>query len=94
MRRKASAAIGEVGLPHHAIPIALLFFNLGVEVGQLVFVAAVLTAAGLYRRAMAYRLVDPAPVQRTVNRLDVTIAYAIGAMAASWLIERTSAFFA
>jgi len=37
-----AGALAEVGLPHHAIPIALLFFNLGVEIGQLAFVAAVL----------------------------------------------------
>jgi hydrogenase/urease accessory protein HupE len=87
-----AGALAEVGLPDHAIPIALLFFNLGVEIGQLVFVAAVLTAGGLFRRAIALRL-EPALVQRTVNRLDVTAAYAIGAVAAYWLIERTSAFF-
>ena len=78
-----------MGLPHHAIPVALLFFNLGVEIGQLVFVAAVLTAAGLFRRAIALR-VEPALVQRTVSRLDVTAAYAIGAVAAYWLMERIS----
>ena len=87
-----AGALAEVGLPHHAIPIALLFFNLGVEIGQLAFVAAVLTAGGLFRSAMALRL-EPALVQRTVNRLDVITAYAIGTMAAFWLIERTSAFF-
>ena len=41
-----AGALAEVGLPHHAIPIALLFFNLGVEIGQLAFVAAILTRAG------------------------------------------------
>jgi hypothetical protein len=88
-----AGALAEVGLPHHAIPIALLFFNLGVEIGQLVFVAAVLTAGGLLRRAIALYL-DPPLVQQTVNRLDVTAAYAIGIVAAYWLMERTSAFFA
>jgi hydrogenase/urease accessory protein HupE len=88
-----AGALAEVGLPQHAIPLALLFFNLGVEIGQLVFVAAVLAAGELFRRAIALRL-EPALVQRTVSRLDVTAAYAIGAMAAYWLIERTSAFFA
>ena len=86
-----AGALAEVGLPHHAIPVALLFFNLGVEIGQLVFVA-ILTAAGLFRRAIALR-VRPALVQRTVSRLDVTAAYAMGAVAAYWLMERTSAFF-
>ena len=56
------------------------------------FVAAVLAAGGLFRTAMALRL-EPALIQRTVNLLDVIAAYAIGTLAAFWLIERTSAFF-
>jgi hydrogenase/urease accessory protein HupE len=88
-----AGALAEVGLPQHAIPVALLFFNLGVELGQLAFVAAVLTAGGLFRTAMALRL-EPALIQRTVNRLEVIAAYAIGTVATFWLIERTSAFFA
>jgi hydrogenase/urease accessory protein HupE len=87
-----AGALAEVGLPQHAIPVALLFFNLGVEIGQLAFVAAVLTAGDLFRTAMALRL-EPALIQRTVNRLDVIAAYAIGTVAAFWLIERTSALF-
>ena len=88
-----AGALAEVGLPDHAIPIALLFFNLGVEVGQLAFVAAILLTGELVRRALALRF-EPAPTQRAADRLDVTAAYAIGALAAYWLIERTSAFFA
>jgi len=87
-----AGALAEVGLPQHAIPVALLFFNLGVEIGQLAFVAAVLTVGGLFRTAIALRL-EPALIQRAVNRLDVIAAYAIGTVAAFWLIERTSAFF-
>ena len=88
-----AGALAEVGLPQHAIPIALLFFNLGVEIGQLVFVAAVLTLAWLLRNA-ATAPRKPVLLQRTVNRFDVIAAYAIGAVAAYWLIERTTAFFA
>ncbi len=87
-----AGALAEVGLPQHAIPIALLFFNLGVEIGQLAFVAAVLGAGGLFYTVMALRL-EPALMRRAVNRLDVISAYAIGTVAAFWLIERTSAFF-
>jgi hydrogenase/urease accessory protein HupE len=76
-----AGALAEVGLPQHAIPVALLFFNLGVEIGQLAFVAAVLAAGGLFRTAMALRL-ELALIQRTVNRLDVIAAYAIGTVAA------------
>ncbi len=88
-----AGALAEVGLPHHAIPVALLFFYLGVEIGHLMFVAAVLAAGWLFRRIVALRL-TPARVQRTVDQLDMVAAYAIGTMAAFWLVERTSAFFA
>jgi hydrogenase/urease accessory protein HupE len=87
-----AGALAEVGLPQHAIPVALLFFNLGVEIGQLAFVAAVLAAGGLFRTAMTLRI-EPVLIQRAADRLDVNAAYAIGTVAAFWLIDRTSAFF-
>jgi hypothetical protein len=86
-----AGALAEVGLPHHAIPIALLFFNLGVEIGQLAFVAAVLSVGWLSRHMASFRF-KPVEVQRTVDGIDVAAAYAIGAVAAFWLIERTTAF--
>ena len=45
-----AGALTEIGLPEHAIPLALLFFNVGVEVGQLIFIAAVFLAWSLLRR--------------------------------------------
>ena len=86
-----AGALAEVGLPHHAIPVALLFFNLGVEVGQLAFVAAVLNTGWLLRRAASVRF-QPALIQRKVDGIDVAAAYGIGAVATCWLIERTTAF--
>jgi hydrogenase/urease accessory protein HupE len=87
-----AGALAEVGLPHHAIPIALLFFNLGVEIGQLVFVAAVQTTGWFFYRVASLRF-EPARAQQNVSRLHVATAYAIGGVAAFWLIERTTAFF-
>ena len=37
-----AGALTEIGLPQNSIPMALLFFNVGVEIGQLLFIAAVL----------------------------------------------------
>jgi hypothetical protein len=88
-----AGALAEVGLPQHAIPVALLFFNVGVELGQLVFVAAVLSLVWLLRQA-ASQLMEGAFVKRAFDRLDVAMAYGIGVIAAYWLIERTIAFFA
>ena len=44
-----AGALSEIGLPAGHIPVALLFFNVGVEIGQLLFVAVVLSLAALVR---------------------------------------------
>ena len=87
-----AGALAEVGLPQHAIPVALLFFNLGVEIGQLAFVAVIMAAGWIFRRGIAL-CAKPASVPQADNRLDFAAAYAIGTIAAFWLIERTYAFF-
>src|SRR3954471_4635915 len=45
-----AGALGEVGLPENEIPLALLTFNVDVEIGQLLFVGAVLLALAASRR--------------------------------------------
>ena len=78
-----AGALSEVGLPAHAIPTALLFFNLGVELGQVSFVAVVLLAIFAARRLRwAQRAwLEPLP------------AYAIGAIAAYWTADRVAGFW-
>jgi len=77
-----AGALSEVGLPQQAIPLALLFFNVGVELGQLTFVAAVIAVAAAIRRVpwtwpeWAWRIVP----------------YATGTLAMFWVIQRTSVF--
>jgi len=88
-----AGALVEVGLPQHAIPIALLFFNVGVEIGQLIFVAAILSLLWLSRHA-ASLLLEARLVKTAFDRFDMAVAYAIGIVAADWLVERTTAFFA
>jgi hydrogenase/urease accessory protein HupE len=77
-----AGALAEVGLPQKAIPVALLMFNVGVEIGQLVFIAAALTAGALLSRL-------PLPRRRW---LDYAVPYSIGAVAMFWVIERVGAF--
>ena len=77
-----AGALAEVGLPTKAIPIALLFFNVGVEIGQIVFVTSMLTVAALVGRIRVAR-----PVWA-----DAIPPYAIGAVAMFWVIERVLAF--
>jgi hypothetical protein len=77
-----AGALSEVGLPEQAVPLALLFFNLGVEIGQVAFVAVVLGLMALSRR-----LAVPWP-----ESVRAVPPYAIGAVAMFWVIERTAGF--
>ena len=80
-----AGALAEVGLPQNAIPLALLFFNVGVEIGQLLFIAAVLGVAEIVKRQLRGRL-NP-------RWTLVLPAYLIGGMASYWVFERTAAFW-
>lgn len=77
-----AGALKEVGLPQSDVPLALLIFNLGVEAGQLMFVAVVLIAL------QALQIIVTAP--KTAAR--VIAAYSIGAVSMFWLIARVASF--
>lgn len=73
-----AGALADIGLPSDARATALLLFNVGVEVGQLAFVASVLLAATLARGlAGAHEA-----------RVRVAMANGIGVAAAYWVTER------
>ena len=73
-----AGALREIGLPEGDVPLALLTFNLGVEVGQLVIITACLALVALLRR-FARPALRPATVLAT---------YGIGTIASFWFIER------
>ena len=77
-----AGALSEIGMPEGQIPVALLFFNIGVEAGQLLFVAAVL---GLAATARAGRLAVP-------RWAALVPPYAIGTVAMAWVFQRIAAF--
>lgn len=83
-----AGALREIGLPPTDIPMALLSFNLGVEIGQLLFVATILIAGGLVRRLV------PALFQsfRPGTMLWTLSVYGIGGVSAYWFIDRLSGF--
>jgi hydrogenase/urease accessory protein HupE len=76
-----AGALAEIGLPHGEIPLALFSFNVGVELGQLAFIAAVLLLNHAARRL----------VQSMPNWAPRAAAYAIGCTAAYWVFERLAA---
>jgi len=78
-----AGALSEVGLPQTEIPTALLFFNVGVELGQLTFVLAIILLLWIIRKIKSewpswVRWIAP---------------YAIGSIASFWLIERVVGFW-
>lgn len=81
-----AGALAEIGLPKGDVPLALFAFNAGVEIGQLVFIAAVLAVLALARRL-------PLPRPFVQHALPVA-TYAIGTLAAFWFVERLSSFWA
>ena len=103
-----ASVLREVGLPPTELPTALLFFNVGVEIGQIAFVV-VIYAAGLgwqaaMRRSRSGRgeitnegSAAPAsphniPATAVAAKADalapLATAYAVGAIASFWTIER------
>lgn len=74
-----AGALSELGLPEQSIWMPLLSFNLGVELGQLAFVAAVFGPILLLRRGPRW--------------LQLVPVYAIGALAAAWMIQRIAGFW-
>lgn len=73
-----AGALGELGLSDADIPLALLFFNLGVEAGQIAFILVLLGMHYLVTRFLQ-------PVLSSVQR---GLAYGLGGIATYWFIER------
>jgi hypothetical protein len=87
-----ASALREVGLPQNAIPLALLFFNVGVELGQLFFISfvmAVIAVTVYVAKRFTQSKVAP---QSAFAWCETISAYAIGGVSAFWLIERTLSF--
>ena len=77
-----AGALAEIGLPQRAIPLALFTFNVGVEIGQLLFVGAVLAVV-----AVGMRLRPRMP-----SWSAWIPPYVIGTVAMFWVAERIAAF--
>jgi hydrogenase/urease accessory protein HupE len=73
-----ASGLTAMGLPQAEIPLALLLFNVGVEIGQLLFVALILLLARSFR---TLEIRWPRPV-------ELLPGYAVGSLGAFWAIQR------
>ena len=74
-----AAVLDEIGLPQLERMTGLVFFNVGVEMGQVAFAAVVMVLLALVRGKAWF-----------VTHGQITTSYIVGIVAAYWLIERTA----
>lgn len=75
-----ASGLTTMGLPEREIPLALLLFNVGVELGQLAFL---FLAIGLER---SFRVLE----MHWPRWVEVLPGYAVGTLGAYWTIQRTA----
>lgn len=83
-----AGALAEIGLAQSQVALSLIGFNIGVELGQMLFVAAVLAAIALARRIPAKRGTDDAAPNRWLAHTRSAAVTGIGVVAAFWFWER------
>jgi len=77
-----STVLRTIGLPQDEIPLSLLSFNIGIEIGQVIFIFGVtLVLKLLYIVIKQYK-----------QQLHTLIAYGIGIISTYWLIDRVLLF--
>ena len=73
-----AGALAEVGLPQAELPLALLSFNVGIELGQLAFIFALVALWEVLKQWLLNRQQELLPVS----------VYVLGSLSAMWCIER------
>jgi len=83
-----AAVLNEIGLPQKELATGLLFFNVGVEIGQMVFVGS----ASLVILVFAHLTSKLSFSREFSTSFQRATGYGVGAVSAFWLIERCAAF--
>lgn len=71
-----SSSLSSIGLPHNEIPLSLFSFNVGIELGQIIFIVI----ASLLLKAV-HKVISE-------KKIDTAVAYTIGSVSSFWLFER------
>lgn len=87
-----AAALQAVGLPENAVPLALVFFNIGVEAGQLLFISVVFGLLWIMGWIPGLTVHFGGTWRRAAS-LSTPAAYLIGSVAMFWVFERSYGFW-
>lgn len=71
-----SSSLSSIGLPHDEIPLSLFSFNLGIELGQIIFILAASAVLKVVHKFI------------TEKKFNTAVAYTIGSISSFWLLER------
>lgn len=92
-----ASALSELGLPQTEIPAALLAFNVGVEIGQIMFVTTVVVTVWVVSKILSSLKISGStagevmPLQ-WLKLVEKPLAYGIGALTMIWTLQRTMSF--
>ena len=86
-----ASVLSDIGLPQTVVPASLLFFNVGVEIGQIIFLVAVIV---LFKSAewVKEKYLQEGLLGMTGRQLEQGTAYIAGSVASFWMIERVLGF--
>jgi len=97
-----ASALSEIGLPQTEIPAALLAFNVGVEIGQILFVGVIIATVWVITSIMGAlsgmegaspRRVEGITSLEWLRRIEQPLAYTVGGITIIWTVERTMVFW-
>jgi hydrogenase/urease accessory protein HupE len=88
-----AAVLRDIGLPQIELPTALLFFNVGVEIGQVLFIGALLVGFFVLRPIFVRILRSARDNEVRWRSLTTPASYVIGSIASYWMIDRVSGFW-
>lgn len=87
-----AAALREIGLPQTELATGLLFFNLGVEAGQIMFIVAVIALVYSLRALRRQAVVPLGTVLSGASLQRLAGGYLMGVIAVFWLVQRCARF--
>jgi hypothetical protein len=89
-----ASVLMDVGLPQQDTGIALLGFNIGVEIGQLLFISVLLAIMSFFAamtKKTIYEFFTPKEIRHEAT-IYISIIYIVGSLSAYWTFERLNSF--
>jgi hydrogenase/urease accessory protein HupE len=88
-----ASVLAEIGLPQTEVPTALLFFNVGVEAGQVVFVLSLVGAMLCALLILRYFGMSRVLTAMKLGSVQRSVGYGVGVFASIWLVDRVAGFW-